>query len=291
MMAVAGYWVHDLDPVIVHLWGNLALRWYGLAYVAGFVVGVWLLRRDRLAGRSPLNAVQEESLLLWMIGGVLLGGRIGYVLLYDFAAFMRDPLLLFRVWDGGMASHGGFIGVTVAVLLFSWRNRVGALHVGDMIAGVAAPGLFFGRLANFINGELWGKVTDVRWAVIFPEAPFDANRFAVYSEALGRMANPRHPSQLYAAVLEGVVLFAIVRWRMLRLYSGGKVVHGLLVAEFWMAYAVLRIVGEQFREPDAALIMGTSRGVFYSLLLLVAGAVLRVALLRHNASRGGKFAG
>lgn len=264
------YWVHNLDPVIIQFTETLAVRWYGLAYVSGFLVAFGLLHLYWRRGRSALAPAMQESLAMAMILGVVLGGRLGYFLLYDFSVFIRDPLVFFKVWEGGMASHGGFLGVTVAAFWVARRNGLKPLYLGDLVASVAAPGLFFGRLANFINGELWGKVTDVPWAVIFPgSAP---------AGTPVHLIAPRHPSQLYEALLEGLLLFAYAQyryWRVPRQVDGGLLPAagrpGHLTGEFLIVYSVARWLGESFREPDAALIMGLSRGSFYSLFLLLAG--------------------
>ncbi len=281
------YWVHDLDPVILSFGENIAIRYYGLAYVLGFVLAfatlVWAARR----GRSPLQPGELETLFTYLFLGVIVGGRIGYVLLYAPQQFFGDPLYLFRVWEGGMASHGGFAGVVVATLIFSQRHRHSPFVLGDLIALATPPGILLGRVANFINGELWGKVTDVSWAVIFPLAQsypyFRADAFMVYSDALDRYVNPRHPSQLYAALLEGLVAGLYIHGRFW-LSKTARKVPGQLAGEFFIAYALLRILSEVFREPDASLILGVSRGTAYSGLTLLAGIGL-VVIARHFSRR------
>jgi phosphatidylglycerol:prolipoprotein diacylglycerol transferase len=226
---------------------HLALRWYALAYIVGLVAG-WLLisqalRTARLWSGAPvMTEVQLENLLTWVIIGVILGGRVGYVLFYQPGVYLADPMQILRVWEGGMAFHGGFLGVVVAGILFCRREKISMLSTGDMMAMVAPIGLFLGRVANFINAELWGRATDVPWAIGFPG---DA------ALCDGVMCG-RHPSQLYEAVLEGLVLGALVLWAVWRggwLQRPGRVM-GLFVA----GYGVARFVVEFFRQPDAQFV-------------------------------------
>lgn len=275
-MPPLAHWVHDLDPFIFRFpdsWPLEGLRWYGMAYAAGFAVAYWLLHLYYKKGRSPLDPDQQANLMTAVIIGALVGGRLGYKLLYDWGNFVEDPLSLLRIWEGGMASHGGFIGVILALIVFSWRTGQNRWRLGDIAATLTPPGLLFGRLANFINGELWGKVSNVRWAVIFPDsAP---------SGIPVEMIAPRHPSQLYEAALEGLFLLLYTQWRFWR---GKDLRVGQLGGEFLLLYALVRILGEQFREPDAALILGMSRGIFYSLFMVLVGLVL-IALARQREER------
>jgi phosphatidylglycerol:prolipoprotein diacylglycerol transferase len=255
-MATLAYWTHDLSPFLIRFSGNFGIRYYGLAYLAGFFMAGWLLHRYARAGRSLLPAAQVSDFMMAIVVGVLAGGRLGYFLLYQPATLLHDPLALLRVWEGGMASHGGFIGVALAVAWFSRTRKIPCLHLGDLIASTASAGLLFGRIANFINGELWGKPSTVPWAIIFPASPLPLQ--------------PRHPSQLYEAAMEGLLLLALAQWRFWR----SDVVRrapGRLAGEYLLAYAVVRAVGEIFREPDASLIFGLSRGTFYSIFLVGAG--------------------
>ncbi len=265
------HWVHDLDPILVQFTETIAIRWYGLAYVAGFLVALGLLIIYERRGRSSLNRAERENLFIALVIGVMAGGRFGYVLLYDTQRFLGDPLVLFRVWEGGMASHGGFIGVALALAWFCRRYDWSYRALGDIVVTLVPAGLFFGRIANFINGELWGKVSDVPWAVVFPQS---LPGYPVES------IPARHPSQLYAAFLEGLVLFLFIQWRFWRSANLTRY-PGQIAGEFLVAYAGLRIIGEVFREPDASLIMGMSRGTFYSVLVALIG--LAVILWARSA--------
>ena len=270
------YWIHDLNPFLVQFNGNFGIRWYGLAYLAGFLAAGLMLRHYHRAGRSPLDGNGVFDLMTALIAGVIVGGRLGYFLLYQPEVFARDPLALARVWEGGMASHGGFAGVVVALWWFTRRRELGLLQAGDLIVTVAPLGLFFGRVANFINGELWGRTTDVPWAVIFPLS--DPHHPV-------RLILPRHPSQLYEAALEGLLLFAYMQWRFWK-SDAARTQPGRIAGEFLIAYALLRAVGETFREPDAGLILGLSRGTFYSLFLIAGGAALIAFAPRRPVAAG-----
>lgn len=228
---------------------GLPIRWYALAYIAGLVAGwrivVALMRRPRLwGGTAPMPAERVEDLLTAVILGVILGGRLGYVIFYDPATYLADPLAVLRVWEGGMAFHGGFLGVVVAGLWFCWRNRYPALSVGDAFALVAPIGLFFGRIANFIKPELWGRPTDLPWGVIFPpEAAQVCHGWAGQVDGLCA----RHPSQLYEAGLEGVVLGAIL-WLLAA--AGALRRPGLAMGVFLAGYGAARACVELVRQPD-----------------------------------------
>jgi len=262
------YWVHDLSPFLIQFTDTIGIRYYGLSYLLGFLGGAWLLHVYAKAGRSQLRSEQISDLIIAIVVGVMVGGRLGSFILYNnWRTLGEDPLALFRVWEGGMASHGGFVGVAVALAWFARSRRLPFLHLSDLIVSVAPLGLMFGRVANFINGELWGKISHVSWAVIFPESAPAGTPIALIP--------PRHPSQLYEAALEGGLLLAIMQWRFWRT----DVVRrqpGRLAGEFLIAYAVVRMIGEIFREPDAGLdlIFGMSRGTFYSIFLIVIGLAL-----------------
>ncbi len=262
-MSLIAYYVHNIDPVIFHIWGDFGLRYYGLAYALGFVIAILIMRRLHNKGLLSLNPEQQSTTLFVLILGVLLGGRLGHMLLYDLNSFLDNPLTFFEFWRGGMASHGGFIGVLVACWWLARKYRLGFFHLSDFLAAMTPAGLMLGRIANFINGELWGKPTDVPWAVIFPQS-------APFGTPISMIA-PRHPSQLYEAALEGLVILLYTQWRLWK--TDALKTPGRLCGEFLVLYAILRIVGEQFREPDGALILGMNPGIFYSLFIAVLGIV------------------
>ncbi len=260
-MQTTEHWVHDINPFLWQVSGNVGIRYYGLAYLAAFAIAFGLLSLLRRKNILPITVEEQSSLFSYLILGVFLGGRIGYMLLYALDAWVQRPFMVFEVWHGGMASHGGFIGVVIALWIFARKHNKSLLQLGDAAAVMTPPGLFLGRLANFINGELWGTPSDVPWAVIFPlSAPYGTP----VSEIL-----PRHPVQLYEAGLEGLVLMAYTLWRTFATKAPRK--PGQLSGEFLILYALLRMLGEWFREPDAALILGLSRGSFYSFFLVAAG--------------------
>jgi len=268
------YWVHDFSPFLIQFTEKFGIRYYGLAYLLGFVGGALLLHAYARAGRSQLPSSQISDFIMAIVVGVMAGGRIGWFILYEgWRNFGEDPFAIFRVWDGGMSSHGGFLGVTLAMIWFSRSRKLPFLHLSDLIVSVAPVGLLFGRIANFINGELWGKVTNVRWAFIFPDSAPGVPLALI---------PPRHPSQLYEAALEGALLLALMQWRFWRT----DVVQrqpGRLAGEFLIAYSIVRMIGELFREPDdgISLIFGLSRGTFYSFFLIIVGIVL---VLRRPAA-------
>ncbi len=250
----------QIDPALLEF-GPIVIRWYALAYIVGLVVG-WRVMR-RLVDWSPraATATQVDDYLTWATLGVVIGGRLGYVLFYQFSNFLAHPLAIFAVWEGGMSFHGGFLGVAIATGWFCRRNDIPLLAFADRLAVVAPVGLFLGRIANFINGELWGRVAppDLPWAMVFPHA--------------GPL--PRHPSQLYQAGLEGLMLLAVMM--ILVRVEGLRARTGLLTGVFLMDYAVARIVGEMFREPDAFLgflLFGSTMGQLLSLPMFVAGMIL-----------------
>jgi phosphatidylglycerol:prolipoprotein diacylglycerol transferase len=234
----------DIDPALFTLaigGFEFSLRWYALAYIGGLVLGwrlmVRLMRRPGLwpGDKAPMTPAQPEELLTWMILGVVLGGRLGYVMFYNPGYFLDHPAEIVQVWQGGMSFHGGFIGVIVSLLLFARARGMPLLQAGDAVALAAPAGLLFGRLANFINGELWGRVTDVPWAMVFP----------------GAGPEPRHPSQLYEAGLEGLALGAVMWWLALR--RGWLKRPGSVIGVFFIGYGLARSVVENFRQWDAHL--------------------------------------
>jgi phosphatidylglycerol:prolipoprotein diacylglycerol transferase len=255
----------NFDPVALSL-GPFVIRWYALAYVVGLIVGwryvVWL------AARHPGIAAKQEidDLLLWATLGVLLGGRIGYVLFYNLPYFAQHPAEIFALWQGGMSFHGGLSGVLIAIALFCHLRRLSFLRVGDLVAAAAPIGLFLGRLANFVNGELFGRPTDVPWAMVFPHG--------------GDV--PRHPSQLYEAGLEGVILFAVLAAFAVRGRAADR--PGLLGGIFLFGYGLCRMVAEFFREPDPQLGFlwgGATMGQLLSIPVALAGIWLIVRALRN----------
>ena len=248
-----------IDPVAVEI-GPVAIRWYALAYLAGLVLGWRLARRLAAAAPPVMRPERVDDLLAWMVLGVVVGGRLGYVLFYRPGYYLAHPLEALFIWQGGMAFHGGLAGVAVAVLLFARRHELPVLRVGDVVATVAPIGLFFGRLANFVNGELWGRPTDASWAMVFPADPQGA---------------PRHPSQLYEAALEGLLLGLVLLALALRPRVRAR--PGTLAGVFLLGYGLARCFVELFREPDAHLgfILGpVTMGQMLSLPLVAAGVWL-----------------
>ncbi|MCR4265768.1 prolipoprotein diacylglyceryl transferase [Nitratireductor sp. ZSWI3] len=230
----------NIDPVAVQI-GPLAIHWYGLGYVVGILLGWWYARRlvgnRRLwaGGQPPLSAHDLDDFVLWAAAGIVAGGRIGYVLFYDLARYLQNPLDIFALWQGGMSFHGGLLGVTLAMILFAMRRGVNAWSLFDTISAVVPIGLGLVRVANFINSELWGRVTDVPWAFVFPNGG----------------PEPRHPSQLYEAALEGLVLFLALR--ILTHVSLKLKMPGFVAGAFICGYGLSRIFVEFFRVPDAQL--------------------------------------
>ena len=225
----------DIGPNLIEI-GPIAIRWYALAYIAGLLLA-WQMAR-RLAARAPrvVTPEQIDDFLLWAAVGVVLGGRMGYVLFYKPLDFLANPLEIFAVWHGGMSFHGGLLGVIAAIIAFAWRKKLNLFAFADIIAFVTPPGLFFGRIANFINGELWGRATDVPWAMVFPADPTQL---------------PRHPSQIYQALLEGALLFAVLV--LAAHFLKARRFPGMIAGLFLSGYAVARLIGEMFREPDGHL--------------------------------------
>lgn len=257
-----------LDPVALTL-GPLALRWYSLAYIVGILAAWWLLSRMIRRPGSPMTARHLDDLVSWCTLGVILGGRLGYVLFYDLPTYLADPLAILRLWEGGMSFHGGFAGVVVAVVLYARRHRLSILRILDYLAVVTPLGLFLGRLANFVNGELWGRPTDGSWGIIFP----------------GGGPLPRHPSQLYEALLEGVLLFVVLN--LLFWFTDARKRPGLLGGLFVAGYGLSRFVIEFFREPDAqlgVLSFGLTMGQTLSLPLIAFGLYLVVTIGRRPAA-------
>jgi phosphatidylglycerol:prolipoprotein diacylglycerol transferase len=236
--------------------GPLKVHWYGLTYLAAFA-SAWLLARVRARrADSPVTREQIDDIIFYAAMGAVLGGRLGYVFFYDFEKFLNDPLWLFRVWEGGMAFHGGMLGVTLAMAWYARKQRIAVGALLDFVVPLAPIGLGFGRLGNFINGELWGRVTDAPWAMIFPSDPDQL---------------PRHPSQLYQFFLEGIVLFVIVWW-----YSARPRPRWSVGALFLGLYGLQRFIVEFFRQPDSQIGFAAfgwmSRGQELSLPMILIGA-------------------
>ena len=273
MEQTPSHWVHDLSPFLIQFTDTIGIRYYGLAYLVGFAIGGYLLYRAAVRKRLNLPPEAVADLMTALVLGVMIGGRLGYYLLYEPQSVLRDPLQLLRVWEGGMASHGGFIGVGLAMFWFARKHRSSFWGISDAVIAMAPLGVGLGRVANFINGELPGRVSQVKWAVIFPthEAP---------GTPIG-MIDPRHPSQLYAAFLEGFLIFAYLQWRFWRTNAPVKT-PGRITGEFLIIYAIARGITEMFREPDAGLILGLTRGTFYSIFMIVAGVII----IRRSKSVG-----
>jgi phosphatidylglycerol:prolipoprotein diacylglycerol transferase len=247
-----------IDPVLIEI-GPFAIRWYALAYIVGLVLGWqylrWLVRRPGWR----LTVEDLDDLLIYITLGVVLGGRLGYVLFYRLGYYVENPLEILAVWHGGMSFHGGMLGVILACWLFALRRERSFLEIADAIAAAAPIGLLFGRLANFINGELFGRPSDVPWAMVFPRGG----------------PEPRHPSQLYEAALEGLALFLVINWLARRPREPG--VEGRIAGLFLLGYGLARSIVELFREPDAHLgylLGGLTMGQLLSLPMMAAGLFL-----------------
>ncbi|TVV69692.1 prolipoprotein diacylglyceryl transferase [Sphingomonas solaris] len=262
-----------LSPVALDL-GILQIRWYSLAYIAGILVGWWYLLKLIDQPGAPMARRHADDMVFYATLGILLGGRLAYVLFYQ-PQIWRHPLDVLKLWEGGMSFHGGVIGVTAGIILLARKNGLNWLRIHDYVACVVPFGLFFGRLANFVNGELWGRPTDVPWAVIFPRA--------------GDL--PRHPSQLYEAGLEGILLFSVLWflfWKTDARYQPGK-----LVGTFLLGYGLCRFTVEWFREPDAGLehlSWGLTMGQTLTVPMLIGGAWL-IATAKRRRVRVEPFAG
>jgi phosphatidylglycerol:prolipoprotein diacylglycerol transferase len=252
----------QFDPVLVHI-GPLAIRWYALAYIGSLVLGWRIVRRLVRASPSVATELQTDDFLTWATLGVVLGGRLGYVLFYQPSRFLAEPTSIFAVWEGGMSFHGGALGVVVALVLFCRRQKIPLLGFADRIAVVTPIGLGLGRIANFINGELWGRLAppDLPWAMIFPNAG----------------PEPRHPSQIYQALMEGAVLLVIMA--LLARREAIRARFGVLTGVFLVGYAIARSIGELFRQPDAFLgflFAGATMGQLLCIPMAVAGIWLIV---------------
>ena len=222
----------SIDPVIVSF-GVIQIRWYGIAYVLGFLLGIFLIKQINRGHKKRIKNKQIDDFFIWSVIGVILGGRIGYVLFYQTATILTDPINIIFIWKGGMSFHGGLIGIIISIFLFSKKYSIDFFQLSDLVSSVAPVGLFFGRLANFINVELYGRVTDFPLAMIYPSID----------------QAPRHPSQLYEAFFEGVVLFMILRHCNKKNYSQNN--FGFITSLFLILYGIFRFLIEFLREPDA----------------------------------------
>jgi len=256
----------QIDPIIFSI-GPLSVRWYGLMYLIGFAFAMWFANRQANKSGSGWTKDEVSDLLFYGMLGVILGGRIGYVLFYQFSYFIENPLYLFRIDQGGMSFHGGTLGVITAVAIFAWTRKKSLLQVGDFVAPLVPVGLLAGRIGNFINGELWGRTTDVPWAMVFPTG--------------GPLA--RHPSQLYEAFFEGFVLFVILLWFIKRPRPAGSV-----SGVFLLGYGVFRFCIEYFRQPDAQLGLFAdfiSMGQILSLPMIIGGLGLLIWAYKQPQSQ------
>lgn len=264
------YWVDNLDPWIMHFSGNFGIRWYGLSYAAGILVAAWLFSRWARQGRLPVPVDQVGVLVTYAATGVLVGGRLGYCVFYNAQEVIRHPLEIFAVWHGGMASHGGILGLVAALWRFARRHRIDSLQLLDAAAAVGPLGIAFGRIANFINGELWGRPATVPWAVVFPQAPL-----------IHGVNVPRHPSQLYACLIEGLLVFIVGQWVYTTTTRAG-----LTTAAVCIAYGVGRFIDEFGREPDFGQPMywgWMSKGQLLTIPMIVIGVFLAIRQFRHGA--------
>lgn len=297
MRAMLAYYVHNLSPDLIRFTDRVGVHWYGLCYVLGFYCAFLVMR---YLARRGLSELEEDKIADFITGtaifGVVIGGRVGYMLGYGFPEFIRAPWIIFRIWDGGMASHGGIIGVALYLLWYARKHKISWTGLGDTLVCGAPIGILLVRIANFINGELFGRIANVSWAVKFPtevhhpdfvpavatDLPYTAlpqhspDILALVQQEFGSTAklidilNPRHPSQLYEGAGEGLFLFlALFTTRLLF----KKLPHGILTGLFFLLYAIVRIVLENYREPDsqASMILGWSRGQVYSTGFVVAG--------------------
>ncbi|MPZ55214.1 MAG: prolipoprotein diacylglyceryl transferase [Rhizobiales bacterium] len=258
-----------IDPILVSI-GPFAIRWYALSYIIGILLGWFyartIIRNEKLwGGKAPMTVADFDDFVLWVTLGIIIGGRAGYVLFYNLPYFSTHPWEILQIWSGGMSFHGGFLGCVAAVMLFGWHRGISILSLGDVTCAVGPIGLFLGRVANFINGELWGRTTDVPWGMVFPTG--------------GPL--PRHPSQLYEATLEGLVLLAILA---ILVRKGALRRPGLIIGTFAVGYGIARSVCELFRQPDPQLGFlwgGLTMGMLLCIPLILAGIGFIVVALRR----------
>ena len=264
-----------LSPIALHIW-RFDLRWYSLAYLAGIFIGYWYVLKLLKQPGAPMARRHADDLVFYAALGIIFGGRLGYVLFYNLGEYLKHPVEIVKLWDGGMSFHGGVVGTSLGIFYFAWRQKLNWLRIHDYVACCVPFGLFFGRIANFINQELWGAATTVPWAVRFVEpTPFGP-----------MLGPPRHPSQLYEAVLEGLVLFAILTfmfWKTKSRYEPGK-----LVGAFILFYGLFRFAIEFIREPDSQL-RGFAQathlhmGQWLSLPMILGGLYLMATAAKRRA--------
>jgi len=291
------YWIHNFDPFAWQFGGGLGIRWYGLAYLASFAVAYFIYLH---LAKQGLSVIAPEKVGDFITGcavfGVLAGGRLGHFVFYDRAALLADPLVFFRIWEGGMAAHGGILGVALYTLWYAWKHKVSWPGLGDNLVVGAPLGLFFGRMANFINGELYGRPATVPWAVKFPqevyELPVEKQREILalarsagggpvgleqivaavpvspdWREKMGDFLTPRHPSQIYDGLLEGLFLFAVL-WILRTRF---RTANGVVTGAFFIGYAILRSIGEFFRAPEDGYVGFLTAGQFLSVFIALIG--------------------
>ena len=265
---------HNFDPILVDF-GIFQVRWYSLAYIFGILIGwayankIIRLTRENKYNFTQITTRQFDDLIIYLVIGIVLGGRLGYVIFYNLEYFTQNFLEIFQIWQGGMSFHGGLLGVIVSILIYSKKTNTNFYIIADIISCVAPIGIFFGRISNFINAELYGKVSNLPWAVIFPNAGYI----------------PRHPSQIYEAILEGIILFLIINYLSIKkniLFKAGYI-SGL----FLIFYSILRIFSEIFREPDVHLgyfFNYFSLGTLLSLITLIAGLLVIISIKKNEQS-------
>jgi len=264
--------IHNFNPILIDL-GLVQIRWYSIAYILGILIG-WIyasqiLKRIKLNDYNftAIKQLDFDNLIIYLVLGIILGGRFGYIIFYNFDYYSEHLIQIFYIWQGGMSFHGGLLGVVVAILIFSRKTNINFLKYGDIISCVAPIGIFFGRISNFINGELYGKVSNLPWAIIFPSA-----------DNLSR-----HPSQIYEAILEGVVLFLIINYFAFKKKLIFKT--GYISSFFLISYSILRIFAEFFREPDSHIGLFFnyfSLGVILSLVTIIIGLVIILSVKKNE---------